>query len=195
MIFRFNHYGDSIITQPIKGLQGVLLPLLPVTIETKPGVTATPLLPVPQPPRAWIESDSANLLQTGEVPTFDPATDTSGDLFAGAMAEREGKGRLVVIGSLEFAASGIVDMDDQKLLERGVRAAQFPANTELVANSVFWLAKMEPLIAISPAAMEVSRIGPISPGMLQFWKVGVLLIGLPGLVVIAGVMVYLSRKD
>ena len=59
-------------------------------------------------------------------------------------------------------------------------------------RSAHWAAAW---IAISPAAMEVSRIGPISPGMLQFWRVGVLLIGLPALVLLAGVGVYWSRRD
>ena len=44
---------------------------------------------------------------------------------------------------------------------------------------MFWLAKMEPMIAISPAAMEVSRIEPMSPGVQGFWRTGVLLVGLP----------------
>jgi hypothetical protein len=195
-IFVYNDYGDSPITRPINGLDGVLVPLLPVRTETKPGVTATPILPVPQTPRAWAESEPQGIFPPdSKPPTFDPNSDKTGPLFAGAMLERQGKGRLVVLGSLEFAASNIVDMEDQNLRTRGVIAARFPANAELVTNSIFWLAKMEPMIAISPAAMEVSRIGPIPPGTLKFWRVGVLLVGLPALVVLLGVGVYLSRRD
>lgn len=195
-VFRFNDYGDSVITRPINGLSGVMLPLQQVTTQSRPGIKVTPLLPVPQVPKAWVESDSSGLLQgKGGDPTFDPKSDTTGQLYAGAMLEREGKGRLIVLGSIQFAANGIVDIDDEKLLARGVRASQFPANAELFANSVFWLAKMEPMIAISPAAMEVSRIGPISPGTLKFWRVGVLIVGLPALVILAGVGVFLARRS
>jgi hypothetical protein len=43
--------------------------------------------------------------------------------------------------------------------------------------------------------MEVSRIEPISKGALQAWRVGVLTVGLPLLVLVAGVMMYLNRRD
>jgi tripartite-type tricarboxylate transporter receptor subunit TctC len=45
---------------------------------------------------------------------------------------------------------------------------------------------MDPMIAISPASMEVSRIEPMSHGTLAFWRWGVLLIGLPMAVLLAG---------
>jgi hypothetical protein len=51
------------------------------------------------------------------------------------------------------------------------------------------------MIAISPAAMEVARIEPIGEGSLKFWRVGALLIGLPGLVILAGAAVYFARRD
>ena len=62
-------------------------------------------------------------------------------------------------------------------------------------NASFWLSHQEPMIAISPAAMTVARIGPIGRAGQAFWHVGVLLIGLPGLVVAAGAAAYLSRRD
>ena len=51
------------------------------------------------------------------------------------------------------------------------------------------------MIAISPAAMSVSRIGPMSRPAAGFWHVGVLLIGLPALVLAAGAAAYVSRRD
>ena len=38
------------------------------------------------------------------------------------------------------------------LREQRIFAPRFPGNAELFLNSVFYLAKMEPMIAISPAA-------------------------------------------
>jgi hypothetical protein len=170
---------------------------VPVRITPHAGVTATPLLPIPQTPPAWAESDAADLLQpNAKPPTFDPKSGDEGPpVYGGAALDKEGKGRLVVIGSLQFATDQLVEMVDQDLVQRNIIAARFPANAELITNSIFWLAHMEPMIAISPAAREVSRIGPISPGMLRFWRVGVLLIGLPLVVVLAGVSVYWTRKD
>jgi hypothetical protein len=108
-----------------------------------------------------------------------------------------GGARVVAIGGLELAINDIVTLPDPKLLqrERPIVVARFPGNGELIANSVFWLAKLEPLIAISPAAMEVSRIKPMSDGTLKAWRVGALLVGLPGLVIAAGALVYFARRD
>lgn len=196
-IFVLNEYGDHLLTKPLRGLDGVFVPVVPVRITPHAGVTATPLLPIPQTPPAWAETDAADLLQpNAKPPTFDPKSGDQGPpVYGGAALDKEGKGRLVVIGSLQFATDQLVEMVDQDLVQRNIIAARFPANAELITNSIFWLAHMEPMIAISPAAMEVSRIGPISPGMLRFWRVGVLLIGLPLVVVLAGVSVYWTRKD
>ena len=54
---------------------------------------------------------------------------------------------------------------------------------------------MEPMIAISPAAMEVSRIEPIKPGALKLWRDGLLMVGLPALVIVAGGLVWFARRD
>jgi hypothetical protein len=54
---------------------------------------------------------------------------------------------------------------------------------------------MDNLIALSPAAMDTSRIRPIPAGVLNFWRVGVLLIGLPLLSLVAGLGVYQWRRE
>jgi hypothetical protein len=81
------------------------------------------------------------------------------------------------------------------MAKRRVIVSRFPGNSELFTNSVFWLAKMEPMIAISPTAMQVSRIAPMSDTALAGWRVGVLLILLPGLVLAAGILMYFARRD
>ena len=114
-----------------------------------------------------------------------------------AIAEKTGGGRLVVIAA-PFPLDEWTDplrRPDPTLLKQRILASRFPGNMELFCNSVFWLAKMEPMIAISPAAMEVARIEPMGEGALRFWRVGGLLIGLPALVVVAGAMVYFARRD
>jgi hypothetical protein len=89
----------------------------------------------------------------------------------------------------------IVGFEDEGLRKRGVIAARFPGDSELFADSVFWLAKMDSMIAISPAAMEVSRISNMSDATLNSWRVGVVLIILPGLVLAAGIGMYFARRD
>jgi hypothetical protein len=74
-------------------------------------------------------------------------------------------------------------------------ALLFPGNGELFTNSVFWAAHQDTLIDISPEAMDVGRISYMSPRVLSFWRVGVLLVGVPGMVLLLGAGVYLKRRD
>jgi ABC-type uncharacterized transport system involved in gliding motility auxiliary subunit len=199
-IFVSNSYGDHPITRPLQSLDMLLLRMLPVSVTETKGVKATKLLPLPQ--GAWGERDTEAASQ-GQPVTFEAAGkdgaagDIPGPIFVGAAGEKDGGGRVVVIGGLELALNDIVTLPDSKLLqrERPILVARFPGNGELLANSVFWLARLEPLIAISPAAMEVSRIQPMSDGTLKAWRIGALLVGLPGIVIAAGAFVYFARRD
>ena len=176
----------------------------------------TPIIPIPTEPRSWGETDLAALQELNNF-KFDEGTDVAGPLYGGAVAEKElppatqpttgpavgspagpdGKrtSRLVVIASPMFAFDRYVNEPDVNLLRRGLIVSRFPANLELFSNSVFWLARMEPMIAISPSAMEVARIEPMGEGALRAWRIGGLLIGLPALVILAGAMVYFARRD
>ena len=101
----------------------------------------------------------------------------------------------MVIGCSQFANNMMLTIPDQKLLRQKVEVARFPGNGELFTNSIFWLAKMEKMIALSPSAMDTPRIAPMSKGTLAFWRVGVLLVGLPGLALVSGFMVWRARRD
>ena len=212
-VFDIRDYGDHMITRPLRSLASWLVPMLSVepTDTTPPGVKVTPIIPIPQEPRSWGETDLQALQDLSEF-KFDEGTDVPGPIWGGAVAEKElpattqpatapagvdGKrtSRLVVVASPMFAFDRYINEPDVNLLRRGLIVSRFPANLELFSNSVFWLARMEPMIAISPAAMEIARIEPMSDGALRAWRVGGLLIGLPGLVVVAGAMVYFARRD
>ncbi|MGE5609914.1 MAG: hypothetical protein ACM359_11720, partial [Bacillota bacterium] len=197
-MFVLNNYGDHPLAKPLKSLDGLMFPMLAVETSPKAGYKATPLLPIPQTLKTWGESDVDAVLANQPVEYNPPkGADRLGDLtpplFGGAVVEKEdGNGRLVVIGTLNFAVNVIVNYPDLRF-QRPV--ARFPGNSELFCNSALWLSKMEPMLAISPAAMEVSRIRDIAPGALQFWRVGVLLIALPGMVILAGIVMYFARRD
>jgi hypothetical protein len=53
---------------------------------------------------------------------------------------------------------------------------------------------MEPMIAISPSAMDVSRIEPMSAASQKFWQL-MIVPGLPLLVIVAGGLMYVRRRD
>jgi hypothetical protein len=201
-IFTFTDWGDSVITKPLASLEGILLQAAPIQVTHTDGVSSSPLIPVPgapSSPDSWGETDLTSIESS---PKFDKDTDIAAPIYAGAVAEKSGQ-RVVCMGSEPtFMGStgdlqnNIVDFPDQELSQKqGIIVPQFPGSADFFMNSVFWLSHQETMIAISPAAMNVSRIGDMSKATLRFWDVGVLLIGLPGLVLLAGAGVYFSRRD
>ena len=44
MAFSINEFGDHPITRPLRSLQGLIIPALPVTTRSKEGITLTPEL-------------------------------------------------------------------------------------------------------------------------------------------------------
>jgi hypothetical protein len=201
-VFVVDEYGDHMITRPLRSLDTLLVPLIPVNTVDAKGVKVTKILPVPTTPAAWGERDFEALRQ-GKVVKFDPQPKEGGQvdlpppLWGGAIAEKDGgKGRLVVIGCHTFARNEYVNEPDTEVLRTQRRIVpRFPGSAELFVNSVFWLANMDTMIAISPSALEVPRVAPIADGTRDFWRWGVLTFGLPAMVLVAGAGVYLKRRD
>jgi len=204
-IFVIKDYGDHPMVRPIRSLDGVLVPLVPIETTPKEGCVATKIIPVPTPKgiKVWGESNVEDALnpRTRRV-EFNPPKpgEVGGDvpppLFGGAVVERTSDGaRLVVLGSAEFAMNHILEFNDLELEREGRFVSRFPGNSELFCNAIFWLAKMDTMIATSPAAMEMSRIKEMSAAADRFWRIVVLLVVLPLAVLVAGVLVFLSRRD
>jgi hypothetical protein len=189
-VIELHEYGDHVLAKPLAGLDGLLYSAAPVEVKKIGGVVVTPLLPIPtapEAPRSWgAVNYSPDPQHPDDIPAFNPATDLAGPLFAGAAAERDRGGRVVVIGSAPSV--------NNEFLDPAALMAQFPGNGELFTNSVFWVSHQDTLIDISPAAMGAGRIGYISDHMLTAWHVA-LLAGLPGLVLVLGAGVYMKRRD
>jgi hypothetical protein len=196
-VFNIRDYGDSPITRPLRSLDSLLVPLLPIKTHDVKGITLTPLLPIPgapQAPACWGDTDLASL-QQNKPPVFDPKVDIAPPIFAGATAEKANGQRIVVVGSPYFLFNQTLSEVDPDLARKRIFVPRFPGNLELFTNSIFWLAHQDSMISISPAEMQVQRIADMSDGTLNGWRIGVLLVGLPGLVVVAGICMYVARKD
>ena len=194
-IFVINEFGGPHpVTSTLQSLDAALVPMLPVEAPGADGAQVTRLLPVPQEPRSWGETDLSTLMRRNPNPKLEPL-DMPGPLYAGAAVTKKDKGRLVVIGSSSFANNLMLTIPDQRLARQGVMVSRFPGNGELFTNSVFWLAGMDKMIALSPSALDTPRIQPMSAGVLAFWRWGVLLTGLPVLALTAGLIVWNQRKD
>lgn len=195
IVFVLKEYGDHMLTKPLQALDSMMFWASPIKTTKVEGATQTNLLPIPQYLKVWGERERETI-QSDKV-TFNadgPMADLTGPFFAGVAVEK-GKTRLVVINSLQSFLNQVLSWPDQDMLRRGVLVSRFPGNAELFNNSIFWLSRAETMIAISPSAMEVSRIKPMGAGELGFWRVGVLLILLPGLVLAAGIWMYFARRD
>jgi hypothetical protein len=201
IFFTINDWGDHLITNSLTSLRGILIQAVPMQVKPTDGVTSKPLIPVPGAPSAppcWGEVDTTSI---DAGPKFHDG-DIAPPLYAGAAAEKGGQ-RVVCmgsepsfIGSTGDLSNNIVDFPDQQMLEKQrIIVPEFPGDAEFFMNTVFWLSHEETMIAISPAAMTVSRIREMSAPVQSFWHIGVLLVGLPGLVLCAGAMVYFSRRD
>lgn len=197
-IFIVNQFGDHPIAKSVNSLDAALVPLVPVKAVGAPDCTVTPIIPLPSEPKSWGETDLSVMDslfgRRSAPPKLDPAVDVPGPIYGGAVVERKGKGRLVVIGCQNMITSQIMNMSDPKMAKAKVQVARFPGNGELFTNSIFWLTNNEKMIALSPAAMDTARIAPIGSGALSFWRVGVFLIGLPALALVAGFMVWQTRR-
>jgi hypothetical protein len=193
VIFILHKYGDHFLTRSVDPLEGVLLPMVVVQTEKKPDRMVMPIIPIPQALKTWGETSIPDL-QENKV-KYDAGRDLDPPLWAGAVSEKTGGGRVVVVGCIGFIADGLLTYPDENEAKRGLLVSRFPANGELFMNSIFWLARQETMISISASALEVNRVGEISSGVLTFWRVGVLIVALPGLVIAAGIWMFFNRRD
>jgi hypothetical protein len=189
------------LVRPLNSLDGLFVPVIPVDTIPAKGFKTAKILPIPTSLKSWGESDLPALMQQKQV-TFtakkdDKDDDLPGPLWAGAVSEKEdGSGRLVVLGSRQFATDEFASVQDRAASRaQGSPVMRFPANAELLNNCVFWISHTESLIALSPTALEVPRVSQINDGLLRFLKGGVLIALLPLGVVAAGTLVYLRRRD
>jgi len=203
IVFLVKEYGDHAVTRPLRSLDGFLIapvPTLAIAPKDK-DIQVTSLLPLPNNPSSWGETDIA-ALREGKNVEFNPKKGDKDDdlpppLFAGAAAEKSSTGqRLIVLGSIDFATNQWVGYpDDEIRRSTGRLVPRFPANAELFINSTYWLLKMDAMIAISPASMQISRIDPqMSDGRRDLWRI-LMIAGLPLTILAAGTLVYLKRRD
>jgi hypothetical protein len=201
--FVLNDFGVHQITSPLKSLDALMPLIAPVMkLPSMPkGVAVTQLAPFPTSPQSWGETNLQGELDpsTGRArpPAFDTETDIPAPIFAAAAAERAGKNnRLVVVGSVMAFSTGLVSFPDEKLARTKppTIVSRFPANGELFTNSVFWLARNEKMMALSPSAMDTARIADMPPEKLGFLRIGIVMVVLPLMAVLAGVTMWSRRR-
>jgi len=183
-------YGSHAITQSLAALPTmfyVASPLLVKKGELPEGVAAEAIASLPDRADYWAETNLLSF-QRG-VAKRDPAEDLTGSVPLAVAATRKvgsGEQKVVMFGCGHLAQNRVAFARDMFGRE------WFPGNAELFVNSVLWVSGSEHLITVSPEALQARRIGDPGSWMLplQIAIIG----GLPVVVLVAGIVVYLVRR-
>jgi ABC-type uncharacterized transport system involved in gliding motility auxiliary subunit len=130
--------------------------------------------------RAWGETGLEILEPDPEgAVSFDPESDYIGPVvLAAALQENNSFSRIVVFGDADFASDEYFD--------------EF-ANSDLILNAIDWTAHHTGLIGLTPNPVVARFILPPSQSRINAMFAGVVVI-IPGAVVVAGVLVWWSRR-
>ena len=181
------------VAEALRGKRFFVTHATPISIDDAVLERATVLAAIDSGPLRWIESDwrgdgvriqgppTAGDRETARM--LDAPVPVAVAVDAG---DREGLGRLVVVGSGGWALSAFVNeagnLGDQRLVLAN------PGNRELALSAVAWLAGLDELVATGASGREVARFEGVGPGTRRVF--GVLLpsvLGLGPLLVGAGV--------
>lgn len=165
------------VADAMQGL-AVLLPVArSVTTVTAPGATSTILFTTSD--QGWGETDLQSI--AARKPVAKDAKDTQPPVSLGVAAQSESdkdKGwRLVVIGNSVFLSNAY---------------EANAGNQNLALNAINWLVKREQALGIAPRAPEQVNLFLNASQMRNIVLIS--LVGLPGLAILAGVMVWWRRR-
>jgi len=171
-------YGDHSIVRGLRDKPTVWVLVRETRPNPRDGLQATEL--VRSGDKGWGETNLAVLRGEAEA-GFDPATDVKGPVPVAVAVEDEKKGaRLVVLGSSELVANA--------RLGGLVR----DHNRDLVLSALAWLADKEALVAVGPKSPENFKLALTEDQALNIFYIA--FFGLPGMGLIAGVMVWWRRR-
>ena len=185
--------GEMTVTRALGGMPGVFLRPCPIQLNSQDKVTHHPLVRLEEG-KLWAETDFRSMRRLREA-SFDESK--SRDAFTiGVAAERENQ-RLAVFADQTWATDQLTTL--ARVGGRhvpgyaDVYGAAFPANSELFANTVYWLAGMDRLIAASPRTQDIRRIGEMSKATAYTYR-GLVTGAVPAACLVLGLGVWLVRR-
>lgn len=183
------------VGRAVSGLSSVFTWAIPLTLEPRDGVQQSALVIVPGADETWAESAWLPLWQRSNQqrqmmtnqPTFDARDDLQRDQWVvAAAAQRQLAGhrqRLIAIGSNAWASDAVTS-DTEQLVDGRV-TTRWAGNLTLLDASIAWLSGMDDLIGPGTQARPIATIKPLDRSQRSAIR-WVLLAGLPGLILIAG---------
>ena len=189
-------YAAHEVTGPVGALPSMLLTASPLKVKEKPaeGVAVAPLIELPGGRQYWADTVVMEAMQ--RKATFDAAEDIAGPVPLAVAVTRKvagGEQKVVLFGDADFAQDRVAFYRNPVMYRDRIEMQyQFPGNAEVFVNACLWVSGSEHLIAVSPEAMEARRIGALGG-----WQVPIqvlIIVGLPVLVLGAGLLVYIIRR-
>jgi hypothetical protein len=182
---------DLSVSQALTGMQGLFLQTSPLVLSPNdPDVSRYPLAEL-RGNRLWAQRDFDNP-QGLEKAKFNQAESAPSFLVAAA-AEKENQ-RIIVVADPVWATDTVTTYGYFGAGTAELLGARFPGNSELFVNSIYWLAHLDELIAASPRSQDIRRINPMTDTALIAYRWG-LLAGMPAVVMILGIGVWLVRRQ
>jgi ABC-type uncharacterized transport system involved in gliding motility auxiliary subunit len=178
-----NRYGNHLITKKMGNVAAFFPTSRSVTsAASQSGTIATPLIYTSD--QSWAETDLAALqtgTQTEGKPQIQP--DEGVDLIGSVILAMAGensttRGRVVVFGDSDFASNTYV--------------SQF-GNRDMFVNAIDWAAEQENLISLTPKENKTRMLVTPQPLMMNLILLGSVFL-LPGLVLGAGILVWIQRR-
>ncbi len=190
--FEVTQWPDELpITSALAGLNMVLLQSSPIVIDEQvQGVKHYPLIELTGD-RLWAEDD---LLSPDAMENASYTEEKGQDRFlAGVAAEKDGS-RIIVISDPVWASDNITTYGAFGPGTAELLGARWPGNSELFVNCMYWLAEFDQLIASSARSQDIRRVEPMTT-TAYYWTEGILIGGLPLIILAIGVGVWMSRRQ
>jgi ABC-type uncharacterized transport system involved in gliding motility auxiliary subunit len=177
-----NQYAQHVITEKVQGLVSIYPTARSVLASPDSAFGLVSLVQTSD--QSWAETDLEalrNSAQTGETPQIQPdeGVDQMGPVSLAVLGENTVQGsRLVVFGDSEFGSDAYF--------------SQF-GNGDMFVNTIDWASDQENLISLTPKENTPRLLVPPGPYTMNLILLGSVFL-LPGLVLLAGVAVYIQRR-
>jgi ABC-type uncharacterized transport system involved in gliding motility auxiliary subunit len=172
-----DQYGQPAITQKMNEMISVFPTTRSVTSDDTTGSDYTKTVLVKTSDQSWAETDMASVKDNTVKP--DQGVDLFGPVSIAVTAEgTTNQARLVVFGDSDFASDATYNAY---------------GNGDLIINSIDWAAKEENIISLTPKTTVQRTLIQPKGYTMNLILLGVLVV-LPGIVLVAGVGSWMSRR-
>lgn len=191
-------YQPHPIVNPLTSMAAGMINAAPLELtEETPADVATRdvLLDVPATEDVWALNTRDPLDAQADIGVAPRSQDLLPPFPLGVAVEKKNGQKVVVFANDQFVADGIAFASRPMQVGALVfQAAAFPANKDILVNTLHWLTGDADRIAVGPRGTDAPRLHRLKPGAtLDFWRLFIVAIW-PALALVVGGGVWLSRR-